>query len=203
LNFHHYHEVDIRVHMNSVKPLFLNHFENTRGITTKTGLIVSLHQYYLYNDAAVRASYTVFDTTPTTFICSKVSDDDEMHLLLSRYKEIARGAAKKERVPVKHCEQNMWLVKPASLNQGRGIEIFRTMKDINDCIFHRNPQIRSWVVQKYVEHPFLFNGRKFDVRVWAVVTEDFRIYFYKHGYLRTSSAEYNLSDKNNYVHLTN
>ena len=49
----------------------------------------------------------------------------------------------------------------------------------------------------------MFNGRKFDIRVWAVVTDDYRIYFYKHGYLRTSSAEYNLRDKNNYVHLTN
>ena len=49
----------------------------------------------------------------------------------------------------------------------------------------------------------MFNGRKFDFRVWAVVTDDFRIYFYKQGYLRTSSGTYNLKDKNNYVHLTN
>ena len=117
----------------------MNHFENTRGITTKTGLIHSLNKYYLTIDAAVRASYTVFDTTPTTYIISRIPEDDEMHLLLARYKEIQRGAARKERVPVKHCEQNMWLVKPATLNQGRGIEIFRNLRDINDCIFHRNP----------------------------------------------------------------
>jgi len=97
----------------------------------------------------------------------------------------------------------MWLVKPASLNQGKGIEIFRTLRDINEYIFHKNPATTSWVVQKYVEHPFLFNDRKFDIRVWAVVTEDYRIYFYKHGYLRTSSSAYDLKDKNNYVHLTN
>ena len=54
-----------------------------------------------------------------------------------------------------------------------------------------------------MEHPFLFNGRKFDVRVWAIVTDDFRIYFYRHGYLRTSSSEYNLKDKDVKVHLTN
>lgn len=77
------------------------------------------------------------------------------------------------------------------------------MRDINEFIYVKNPQTKSWVVQKYVEHPFLFNGRKFDIRVWAVVTDDYRIFFYKHGYLRTSSAEYNLKDKNNYVHLTN
>ena len=52
----------------------------------------------------MRASYKVFDTTPTTFLISRVADEDEMHLLMNRFKEIARGQAKKERVPVKHCE---------------------------------------------------------------------------------------------------
>ena len=97
----------------------------------------------------------------------------------------------------------MWLVKPASLNQGRGIELFRNLRDINEFIFTKNPQTKSWVVQKYVEHPFLFNERKFDLRVWAIVTEDFRVYFYKPGYLRTSSANYDLKAKDTYVHLTN
>ena len=36
-----------------------------------------------------------------------------------------------------------------------------------------------------------------------MVTEDYRIFFYKHGYLRTSSSEYNLKDKNVQTHLTN
>ena len=87
----------------------------------------------------MRASYTVFDTTPTTFIISTASDDNEINLLTSRFKEISRGGSHKERVPVKHCAQNMWLVKPASLNQGRGIEIFRHMKDIHEFVFHKNP----------------------------------------------------------------
>ena len=97
----------------------------------------------------------------------------------------------------------MWLVKPATMNQGRGIEIFRNMRDISNFIFQRNSNTQHWVVQKYVEKPFLYNGRKFDLRIWAIVTNDFRIYVYKQGYLRTSSAGYNLKDKNNYVHLTN
>lgn len=45
----------------------------------------------------------------------------------------------------------MWLVKPASLNQGRGIELFRNLRDISEFIFNKNPQTKSWVVQKYVE----------------------------------------------------
>ena len=77
------------------------------------------------------------------------------------------------------------------------------MRDISNFIFQQNQNIQHWVVQKYVEKPFLYNGRKFDLRIWAIVTEDFRIYIFKQGYLRTSSAGYNLKDKNNYVHLTN
>ena len=49
----------------------------------------------------------------------------------------------------------------------------------------------------------MYNTRKFDVRVWAVVTDDFRIYFYKSGYIRTASSNYDLQNRNNYVHLTN
>ena len=72
----------------------------------------------------------------------------------------------------------MWLVKPASLNQGRGIEIFRNMRDISNFIFNKN-DIQHWVVQKYVERPFLYNGRKFDLRIWAIVTNDYRVYVYR------------------------
>jgi hypothetical protein len=39
--------------------------------------------------------------------------------------------------------------------------------------------------------------------MWAVVTEDYRIYLYKDGYLRTSSSEYDTHNRSNQVHLTN
>lgn len=61
----------------------------------------------------------------------------------------------------------------------------------------------TWVIQKYIEKPLLYNSRKFDIRQWAVVTNSFEIYMYKYGYLRTSSNDYNLQSTDNYVHLTN
>lgn len=122
---------------------------------------------------------------------------------MHRFREITKGGSKHERIPFKHCEQNIWLVKPAYLNQGRGIEIFRHHKDVIDFIFHKQQTIPFWVVQKYIEKPFLYSTRKFDIRVWAAVTDDFRIYFYKYGYIRTASSNYDLANRNNYVHLTN
>jgi hypothetical protein len=60
-----------------------------------------------------------------------------------------------------------------------------------------------WVVQKYIERPLLYHGRKFDIRVWVLVTGKGEVYFYRKGYIRTSSDEYSLDKSNNYVHLTN
>ena len=40
------------------------------------------------------------------------------------------------------------------------------------------------------------------MRIWALVTEDFRIFVYKDGYLRTSSSEYDTNNRSNQVHLT-
>lgn len=48
------------------------------------------------------------------------------------------------------------------------------------------------------------NRRKFDIRVWVLVTQDLDVYFFREGYLRMSCADYS-NDKlqDEYVHLTN
>ncbi|TNV87033.1 hypothetical protein FGO68_gene10239 [Halteria grandinella] len=103
---------------------------------------------------------------------------------------------------MKHCANNIWLVKPAAANQGRGIEIFNELGDIVKFISTR-PKYTCWVVQKYIERPLLFKSRKFDIRVWVLLTHRHDIFMYQDGYLRTSSDSYELNSGNNYVHLTN
>ncbi len=65
------------------------------------------------------------------------------------------------------------------------------------------PSGSYWVVQKYIERPLLYYGRKFDIRIWAVATWKQEFYYYRPGYVRTSSQEYTLDDPLNYIHLTN
>ena len=65
------------------------------------------------------------------------------------------------------------------------------------------PMYTCCVVQKYIERPLLYKQRKFDIRVWALVTAKNEVFYYNPGYLRTTSDEYSLSNGNNYVHLTN
>jgi len=105
-------------------------------------------------------------------------------------------------VPSKHCENGTWLVKPSCLNRGRGIEIFHNKEDIVKFIASK-PMFTKWVVQKYIERPLLYKGRKFDIRVWAVFNHMNEVFFYRKGYIRLSSEAYSLSNQNNYVHLTN
>ena len=54
----------------------------------------------------------------------------------------------------------------------------------------------TFVIQKLIEKPLLFQGRKFDIRMWALITSDGACYFYKEGYVRTSSKMYEEYDPN-------
>lgn len=49
----------------------------------------------------------------------------------------------------------------------------------------------------------LYYGRKFDIRVWVVVTASFEVYYYTTPYMRTSSSVYTTESLNSEIHLTN
>lgn len=80
----------------------------------------------------------MFDTTPTTFVIARAHDDREITQFMARFREILNGGSKHERTPYKHCQENIWIVKPAALNQGRGIEVFRNLRDITEFIYQKN-----------------------------------------------------------------
>lgn len=63
-------------------------------------------------------NYTIFDSTPTSFLLTAGVDDNEYANFVARYRDIVKQSFTKECIPAKHCEANMWLVKPANLNQG-------------------------------------------------------------------------------------
>lgn len=204
VNFGHsgYNKMNLRNEFYSDLLVF-NHFEVLRDICTKSGLIRSLECYYRSNREARACNYQAFDTTPTTYLVTLGLAESGINPFINRFKEIAKCNTRKERTPMKHCSENIWLVKPENWNQGRGIQIFKNLKDIQQFLFSQPTSTGTWVLQKYIEKPFLYKQRKFDVRQWALVTNSFEIYIYKPGYLRTSSNDYNLKSKDNYVHLTN
>ena len=59
------------------------------------------------------------------------------------------------------------------------------------------------IIQKYIEKPFLYNGRKFDIRIWVLISHKMDVYIFKEGHLKASSVNYNINNNNSFIHLTN
>ena len=55
---------------------------------------------------------------------------------------------------------NIWIVKPAGLSRGRGIEVYNTLVEIIDNCYREG----HWVAMKYIENPMIIANRKFDIR---------------------------------------
>ena len=93
---------------------------------------------------------------------------------------------------------NIYLVKPTQNSQGRGIYILENPKEITgDCL-----------VTKYISNPGTLKGRKYDLRLYVLVTSynPIIIYLHNNGIVRIASEEYKLdlkTLKNLWIHLTN
>ena len=60
------------------------------------------------------------------------------------------------------------------------------------------------IIQKYIERPLLYKGRKCDMRIWVLLSHEMKVYVFKEGHLKTCSENFDLNNKNDaYVHLTN
>ena len=65
-----------------------------------------------------------------------------------------------------------------------------------------------YVVSKYIDNPLLVGGKKFDLRLYALVTsfKPLKVYLSKLGFARFCNVKYDLEDDdldNRYMHLTN
>ena len=109
-------------------------------------------------------------------------------------------------------KKNIWIVKPGEVtNRGTGINVCDNLPAIKKIISskqkHLNGKEKTYIIQLYIDRPFLYNKRKFDIRCYFLLTMvngNFRGYWYQDGYIRTSSNEFNLQDCSDpMIHLTN
>ena len=78
----------------------------------------------------------------------------------------------------------MWIVKPHNLSRGRGIYL---VEDVSEVSLDEVS-----VVSRYISNPLLINGRKFDLRIYVLVTcvDPLRVYVFKEGFARFATHEY-------------
>eukprot|EP00746_Dinoflagellata_sp_MGD_P112878 gnl/MRDRNA2_/MRDRNA2_49953_c0_seq2.p1 gnl/MRDRNA2_/MRDRNA2_49953_c0~~gnl/MRDRNA2_/MRDRNA2_49953_c0_seq2.p1 ORF type:complete len:862 (+),score=114.89 gnl/MRDRNA2_/MRDRNA2_49953_c0_seq2:71-2656(+) len=111
------------------------------------------------------------------------------------------------RQPSINGEHGLWVLKDPLLDCGRGVYVH---DKLGPLLAHAQQCDWEMIVQKYVEQPFLIgeDKRKFDVRLWVVVTswDPITVFVHPEPYLRLSSKPFtfsasSLSDP--FVHLTN
>lgn len=126
----------------------VNHFPGIRALTTKTGLIRSLRTFYqphnleVFDHTPTTFIVTTADAShtgggvrargrmrlPTCHLPvltrrSPPQGGSEWHAFLRHFKLLAQRRYDCEGMPFKHCQRNMWIVKPSNMNQGRGIQV--------------------------------------------------------------------------------
>lgn len=103
-------------------------------------------------------------------------------------------------------EDALWIVKPSSGAKGRHIQLVQGPEAVRALVAALGTESRQMLaVQRYVPRPLLLShGRKFDVRVWVLLTSPFDILVFSQGSCRTASVPFDLQDPTNiHSHLTN
>ena len=186
------------------KPLSLsvhNHFQSNYYLGNKKAMFYSLRLYYSLT------KQKVFEHLPLTFHIRKGVADPEYKQFLEVHESF-----EKEKSSLNRQFRNIWILKPGEFtNRGKGITVCASLDDIVARLKgkERNADntLRTFIIQKYIERPFLYHRRKFDIRHYMLMTcvnGKFKGYWYQEGYIRTTSTEYNLKNcRDTFIHLTN
>ena len=174
----------------------VNHFRNHYELTRKNLMAKNLKRLKKSLEKESKLEAMKCDFFPTTFELPS-----EYHIFVEDFKK---------------KPGTIWIMKPAGKAQGKGIFLFRKLKDITDWkkedYFHRDEDKESkeppetYVVQRYIDNPYLIGGRKFDIRVYVLVTSyaPLRVWLYRSGFARFSNTRFSLdSISDTFVHLTN
>ncbi|XP_048727634.2 probable tubulin polyglutamylase TTLL9 isoform X7 [Ostrea edulis] len=171
------------------------HFRNHYELTRKNLMVKNLKRLKKQTEREQgKAEGLSFEFFPTTYELPS-----EYHIFVEEFKK---------------NPGIIWIMKPAARAQGRGIFLFRRLKDITDWKKGEYQPLsdpnrdapETYVVQRYIENPYLIGGRKFDVRVYVLVVSynPLKVWLYRSGFARFSNTRFSLdSIEDTYVHLTN
>jgi tubulin polyglutamylase TTLL9 len=172
----------------------VNHYRNCRELCRKDLLVKNLKRQkkMLIKEKRTREA-ELYDFWPTTYVLP-----GDYALFAEEFKRTDGGA---------------WIMKPIGKAQGKGIFLFQKLSQISQWKSeHRwkpgNPEVESYVVQRYIPNPYLVAGKKFDLRLYALVTTyaPLTVFLYRSGFARFTNIRYSNDPKdldNAFMHLTN
>ncbi|CAG5050465.1 unnamed protein product [Parnassius apollo] len=189
----------------------INHFPNHYEISRKDLLVKNIKRYrkelekegnplaektevVLPNGHAV-TRYIHLDFIPVTYVLPA-----DYNMFVEEYRK---------------SPQSTWIMKPCGKSQGTGIFLINKLSKLKkwsrEAKIPFHPQLsskESYVISRYIDNPLLIGGKKFDLRLYILVTSfrPLKAYLFKHGFCRFCTVKYDTSVTeldNMYVHLTN
>lgn len=177
---------------------YINHFRNYYELTRKDLLAKNIKRLKKQNEK-LKNKDDMNDTNDTNII-------PLTFVLPLEYKLFSEEYKKKQNV--------MWIMKPIGKSQGKGIFLFDKISQIKEWNVNKNKvtedkdKPEQYIVQEYITNPLLIGGKKFDIRLYVLITSYYplTIYLYRNGFARFSHT-YFRNEKNNMnditMHLTN
>ena len=98
--------------------------------------------------------------------------------------------------------RSTYIIKPDGSAQGKGIFLTRRIEDVENLR-------EVYVAQQYIRNPLLIDRKKFDLRIYVLVTscDPLRAYLFRDGLVRICTEEYKRPNTSNMddrcMHLTN
>lgn len=187
----------------------LNHYRNGRELCRKDLMAKNLkkRRRALEKEGRMEEA-SAYDFIPTTFVLPR-----EYSMFVEEFKKVG----------------GVWIMKPIGSAQGKGIFLFTRLSEISEWktdfkSYRPGPtaplkssaaaaaggteDIEAYVVQRYLQYPLLVGGKKFDMRLYALVTSfsPLKVYQYRRGFARFTNSRYSSDVQdiyNGFVHLTN
>jgi len=161
----------------------------------------TLHKYQKFNHFPMTWQLSRKDNLYNNYYNMKVKFPDEYKYMpetyvLPRDRDIFVNEKSKD-FDVNNKEK-LWLLKPCASSRGRGIRLLTDVENIPKKI----------IATHYIYNPHLIYGRKYDMRLYLLVTGycPLKIYLFDNGLARFCSEEYDLNPEkmsDRYIHLTN
>lgn len=181
----------------------INHFPNHYELTRKDLMVKNIKRYRkeLEKEGSPLAEkdengkYLYLDFIPVTYLLPA-----DYNLFVEEFRK---------------APSSTWIMKPTGKSRGIGIFLINRLSQLKKWsrdsrgtpLVHATGK-DAYVISKYIDNPLLIGGKKFDLRIYVLVTSfrPLRCYMYKHGFCRFCTVKYNANVNeldNMFVHLTN
>jgi len=181
----------------------MNHYPNHYELTRKDLMVKNIKRFrkdlekegHPLAEKDENGKYVHLDHIPTTYILPA-----DYNLFVEEFRK---------------NPSSTWIMKPCGKARGIGIflinklsQIKKWSRDSRTNSFTPLSSRDSYVISRYIDNPLLIGGKKFDLRMYVLVTSyrPLKCYTYRLGFCRFCTVKYTQSTNeldNMFVHLTN